>query len=65
LAIGSASLTPGVVGAAGGRIIDFARINIEPTFQKEEIEDVREAGATSLNAAASMGTEKPLAGSRC
>jgi hypothetical protein len=45
LAIGSASLTAG--GRGWWAHIDFIRINIQPTFQKEEIEenpDVLDAG---------------------
>jgi len=40
----------------GGRTwwahFEFTRINIEPIILKNKIEDLREAGATSLNAAA-------------
>jgi hypothetical protein len=32
-----------VVGAAGGRISEFTRINITPTILRKKIEDLREA----------------------
>src|SRR6266700_1460880 len=37
-----------VVGAPGGRIFEFTRINIGPTILRKKIEDVREAGAPVL-----------------
>ena len=49
----------------GGRTwwarFEFTRINIEPIILKNKIEDLREAGATSLNAAAFSGIANWLA----
>jgi hypothetical protein len=45
-------------GSSGGRAwwahFEFTRINIEPIILPKKVEDVREAGATSLNAAAAF-----------